>query len=430
MADFTLTSATNLFKIKYGKLSDNVYNSANVMLGRTNKKYDFTGKRMDITIPSSFQGGVGSGLLPTPNVANYEDAQITAKKVYSVVQIEREAIKASMNSEGAFVQGTKEVVQKGVESYMRNASRILFGNGDGVLGYGDGTGTNVSGAGTTGSPYVVEFPVAGWLEAAWEEKDFVQCITALAKSLGATQSGFDSGTAESASTSLLEVVAVDPDARQVSLVGTSARLAILTGANPLAATDGFAMQNSFLLEPQGLGGVLSMPIGITASLYTVSVARRWSAYQEAAGGAGISTDLMNKVMLNVQKRSGKVPNLIMTSFTQFRKVLNLLEDQKQYNIDPKSADLKGKISFKGVEFMSSAGAIGIFPERFCADDRMYFLNDNYITCYHRPGFGWFEDDGTVFLRGGSTDDYSARYGGYYENYIVPSFHGVIDGLAV
>jgi hypothetical protein len=90
----------------------------------------------------------------------------------------------------------------------------------------------------------------------------------------------------------------------------------------------------------------------------------------------------------------------------------------------------GKVSFKGVEFMSSAGAVGVFPERFCQEDRMYFLNDNYIECHHRPDFGWFEDDGTVFLRDSSSDSYSARYGGYLETYIVPNFHGVISGLAI
>lgn len=421
MAQFSLTSATNLFKIKYGKLSDNVYNSANVMQGRIKKNYNFTGRQIFIPVPTSFQGGVGSGSLPTANTAAYQDAVITAKKVYSVVEIEREAIKASMNNEGAFVQGTKEVVQKGVESYMRNASRILFSSGDGILGSGVGAATNVSGLGTTASPYVVTFAAAQFKEARWEEKDYVQCVTGLVG--GPHPAPFTAGTAEA---TLLEVYAVNPASYQVSLVGTSARLAALTGVGPIVATDGFAMQNSFLADPQGLASVLRATSG---SLYNVPVGRRWQASQLDAGAAGISTDLMNYLMLEVQRKSGKVPNVIMTSFKQFRKVLNLLEDQKQYILEPRSSDLKGKISFKGVEFMSSAGAVAIFPERFCDDDTMYFLNDNYIECHHRPDFGWFEDDGTVFLRKASDDAYEARYGGYYQNYIVPSFQGVLYNLA-
>ena len=107
----------------------------------------------------------------------------------------------------------------------------------------------------------------------------------------------------------------------------------------------------------------------------------------------------------------------------------MLEDQKQYIIEPRSPELQGKVSFKGVEFMSSAGPVGVFPERFIEDDRMYFLNDNFIEIKHRPDFGWFDDDGSVFLRTASQDAYEARYGGYLEAYIVPSFHGVISGLA-
>jgi hypothetical protein len=135
-------------------------------------------------------------------------------------------------------------------------------------------------------------------------------------------------------------------------------------------------------------------------------------------------------MLEVQRKSGKVPNLIMCSFTQYRKLLNVLEDQKQYIVEPRSPELQGKVSFRGVEFMSSAGAVGVFPERFIEDDRMYFLNDNYIEVKHRPDFGWFDDDGSVFLRTASQDAYEARYGGYLEAYIVPSFQGVISGLAI
>ena len=187
------------------------------------------------------------------------------------------------------------------------------------------------------------------------------------------------------------------------------------------------MQNSKSADSTGLKQVLDATSG---SLYGISVARRWQAgSQIAAGGAGLTTDIMNQSMLEIQRKSGKVPNLIMCSFTQYRKLLNILEDQKQYIVEPRSPELVGKVSFRGVEFMSSAGPVGVFPERFIEDDRMYLLNDNFIQIHHRPDFGWFDDDGSVFLRT-SEDSYEARFGGYLETYIVPPFHGVISGLAV
>lgn len=401
MATFNLTDASALFKITYGKLSDNVYNSANVMLGRVKKSYDFTGKRKDVAVPLSFSGGVGAGSLPTANAANYDDAQITAKKVYAVVEIDRETIKASMNDEGAFVRGTKHTVEKGVESYMRNMSRILFGNTVAGVGGSLGTTTGANATGTAAAPVVIITP-ASWKEANWEEGDYIN---------------FNSDT------SVFEVVTVAPATRTITLARISGSLDLTgTGGGDVAY-----MQNSKDAEPEGLKGVLDATSG---SLYGIPVGRRWQAsHQKAAGGAGITPDLLNEGMLEIQRKCGKVPNLIVCSFTQFRKILNFLEDQKEYTVEPRSQDLKGKISFRGVEFMSSAGAVPIFPERFVEDDRVYLLNDNYIHIHHRPGFGWFDDDGTVFLRKASEDAYEARYGGYKQIYIPPTFHGYIDGLA-
>jgi hypothetical protein len=412
MAQFSLTTASNLFKIKYGKLSENTYNSANVLLGRVKKDFNFTGKRMDIAVPVSFAGGVGSGLLPTPNYAAVEDAVITSKKMYSVIKIDRESIKAASQNEGAFVELTKYSVQKGVESYMRNASRALFNGAvtfsDASVGNGAlGVTTAAAAGGTAAAPTVV-ISAASWKEANFEEKDYINV---------------DSAANGYSISAVWEITAVDPSTRTVSLsrISGSVDLTADAGAKTLI------MQNSKASDPTGLKQVLDATSG---SLYGITVGRRWQAgSQIAAGGAGLTTDLMNQAMLEIQRKSGKVPNLIMCSFTQYRKLLNVLEDQKQYIVEPRSPELVGKVSFRGVEFMSSAGPVGVFPERFIEDDRMYFLNDNFIQIHHRPDFGWFDDDGSVFLRT-SEDSYEARYGGYLETYIVPPFHGVISGLAV
>lgn len=396
MAQFSLTTASNLFKIKYGKLSENTYNSANVLLARVKKSYDFTGKRMDIAVPTSFAGGVGSGTLPTPNYAAVQDAQITAKKMYSVIQIDRESIKAASNNEGAFVELTKFSVQKGVEAFMRNMSRALFNDGTGSLGQFSGN------AGGSASAPVLTITAASWKEANWEEKDYIN-INSLS--------------------SVFEISAVNPATREVTL-------ARISGSDDLtsigAGTHTAYMQNSKDNDPSGLKGVLDKTSG---SLYSVTVGRRWQATQVAAGGAGLTPDLMNQTMLEIQRKSGKVPNLILTSFTQYRKLLNVLEDQKQYIVEPRSPELQGKVSFRGVEFMSSAGPVPVLPERFMEEDRMYMLNDNFIEIKHRPDFGWFDDDGSVFLRTATQDAYEARFGGYMEHYVVPPFHGVISGLA-
>lgn len=393
---FNLTDLTNLYKIKYGKRSENAYNSANVLLGRTKKSYDFTGKKMEFPMELSFQGGVGAGSLPTANVAEVEDVNFTAKKVYARALYDRESIKAAASSEGAFFQNTAETVRKTVESFNRFASIILHGDGTGALGTIATGGVTDNGSGN----YTLVISDATWIAANWSKRDFVNI--------------------ESGNTDLFEITAVDKSAKSITVQRA-------TGASQVPAQgDVIFMQGSENNVPQGLRGVLLATAG---TKYGVTIADPYISQQIDASSATITPDLINQICLNVEEESGQVPNLALCSFTQFRKILNQLEDQKRYNIPPRAANLKGLINFSGVEFMTTQGPIGIFPDRFVRDDLFYVLNDNFLHAYHRPGFGWFDDDGTVFLRTADSDQYEARYGGYYENYIAPPFHGVIHTLS-
>lgn len=394
MASFNLVNQSALFKTKFGKLSENAYNSANVLLGTIKKSYEFVGEDMKVGVPTFFSGGVGSGSLPTANPASSVKATITAKKVYAVTEIDRESLKASANDEGAFVEGMKWNVKKTVEAYNRNASRILFGDGSGALGT-----ISANATGTAAAPVVV-ISAATWVEGHWEENDYVNC-------------GSDS--------SVFRIDAVNPSTRAVTLARLSGSLDLTSAGSGLVVY----MQNSKDNDPLGLKAVCDASSG---TLYGVTVQRRFQATQLAAAGAGISSDMLNELILKIQYKCGKTPSKIMTSYTQYRKILNFLEDHKVYQVDPRASELKGKISFKGIEFISDSGPIGIFADRMCEDDRLYAVNTDFIESHHRPGFGWFDDDGTVFLRT-TGDSYEARYGGYYQNYIIPSFQGVISGLA-
>lgn len=396
MSQFSLTNSSALFKSKFGKLSENAYNSANVMLGTIKKEYQFVGEDMKVAVPTFFSGGVGSGSLPTANPASASKATIAAKSVYSVTEVQREAIKASASDEGAFVEALKWNVQKSVEAFNRNASRILFSDGTGALG----TTTAAVATGTAAVPIII-ISAATWVEGHWEENDYVN-VDSL--------------------TSVWAVTTVVPSTRTITLT----RISGSDDLTAIATAKIVYMQNSKNNDPNGLKGVCDATSG---TLYGVNVGRRWQATQIAAGGSGISEDVLNELIISVQYKCGKTPKKIITSYVQYRKILNFLEDHKVYNVDPRASELKGKISFSGIEYMSDAGPIGIFADRMCEDDRVYAVNTDFITAHHRPDFGWFDDDGTVFLRLSTSDAYGARYGGYYENYIIPTFQGVATGLA-
>lgn len=391
---FNLTDLTNLYKIKYGKRSENAYNSANVLLGRAKKSYDFTGKKMEFPMELSFQGGVGAGSLPTANVAEVEDVNFTAKKVYARALYDRESIKAAASSEGAFFQNTAETVRKTVESFNRFASIILHGDGTGALGTIATGGVTDNGSGD----YDLVISDATWIAANWSKRDFINVASG---------------------TELFEITAVDKANKTISVQRETG------GSQAPAQGEVVYMQGSKDNVPQGLRGVL---LATSGTKYGVSIADPYISQQIDASSATITPDLINQICLNVEEESGQVPTLALCSYTQYRKILNQLEDQKRYNL-PSRAGVKGHAGFDGVQYMTTQGPIGIFPDRFVRDDLFYVLNDSFVHCYHRPGFGWFDDDGTVFLRTADSDQYEARYGGYYENYIAPPFHGVIHTLA-
>lgn len=396
MAQYSLANQSALFKTKFGKLSENAYNSANPILGTIKKDYDFVGEDMKVAVPTFFAGGVGSGILPTANPASAVKATILAKKVYATTEIQREALKASANDEGAFVQAMKWNVEKTVEAYNRNASRIIFGDGSGALG------TIAANATGTAAIPVVVLTLASWVEGYWEENDYVNVGT---------------------DASVFRVDSVVPSTRTVTFARLSGTLDLTaTGSGQIVY-----MQNSKDNDPLGFKGVLDATSG---SLYGVPVQRRFQATQVAAAGSGISTDIMNELVSKIMFKCGKAPKVLVTSYTQMRKIKNFLEDQKVYQIDPRASELKGKISWSGIEFLANGSKMAIIEDRMCPDDRMYALNTDFITSYHRPEFGWFDDDGTVFLRIPNDDAYGARYGGYYQNYIIPSFHGVVSGLSI
>lgn len=424
---FSLAEQTDLFKIKYYKKSDNMYNSENVLQGRIKKKYDFVGKQKFVATPLSFSGGIGAGKLPKANSGRYEGAIITAKRVYATCEVEREAIHASKGDEGAFVAATKETIKKTVESHMRNASRILFSDGSGILGRGDGA-TAPTGLGTEASPFIIKISSGSWKEANWEERDFVQYVSGMAAYPANTGGSAEGGQTE---TNLLEVVEVDPATFTVKLVGTSPALtALVAGPTAVPATSGFCMQKSYLAEPAGLKTIFDAALANDGRLiYGIPTQRRWKAFIHNANGKGVTTDLMNHVVLQTKKAFGQDINLIMAGYEQYRNVLALLEDQKIYNLPNKN--LKGHMGFEGVEYVGAGGVrCAIFLDRFAEKDQIAFLNDNHFEVHHRPGFGWFDDDGTVFLRLQNEDAYGARYGGYYDNFITPTAHGFLYGLAV
>ena len=424
------------FKIKYGRLAEVVYNAANPILMQITTKKDFVGKQMVDDNPLGYSGSVGSRVLPLSNNGNYANSILTSKKVYATVTVDRESMKASSSTEGAFFRFMDRPVKDAMESFTRNRSRMFFNDGSGVLGKGSAGAANVTGNGTPATPYIITLSVAEFHEQNFEERDYVQVVTGITNAI--TNGG---GVAEGgdAVTNLLEVVEVNPTNRTVALVGTSAVLAArVASPAPFGATDALVMQRSYMGDFTGLRLISKASeayatAGTVTSLYGIPTFRRWSMLVKNAAGAVVSTALLNEAAVGVESKTGKTVNLIGASYTQYTKILDLSENQKRYTtcMPAEKAFAKASLGFKAVEYMTSTGPVAVIPDRMIHKDEIWLLNKNFLEFRLRPGGAeWFTEDGTTFLRTTGEDSYEARYGAYGECFISPPYHAHIRNLSI
>ena len=411
---YSASNETNLMKQKYGKLIEKQFNMDNVILGRIKKKQDIGGKGIDIPLIQSIGGGVGAGSLPTANENKVSLVKLNdSKKLYAAVSIDRETMKRAKKDSDSFVRMTKFPVQIAVKSFNRNLTRQILRND--VAGAGAIATSAASGSHTTTKMYLENNDLAEF--EALEIGDLVDIYDDSSCAYFST-----GGTGNE----IVDIVVVD-GGNGKSTTGSYVEFGTALNAAP-AVSDIIYMQNSKNSELDGIKGVLAATGG---TYKNVSIGRRFSSYRKDASSASVSTDLLNDLVINIKRRCGESPDMLLTSFHQFTKILNLLEDQKRYSLPARDKKFKGQISFAGVEFMSADGAIPVIPDRFMDSDKVYGLNSKHIELHQTPGgFEWFDEDGTVFLREASADAYSARYGGYAELFVNPHFQGELHTLAV
>jgi len=416
MATWTYSSSneTNLMKIKYGKLIDKQFNKANVILGRVKKIDDLVGKQIDRPLIQSIGGGVGNGTLPTANTNKISKVILNStKSLYAAVQVDRQSMKKARTDEGAYVRATKFPVKIATESFNRNLTRqMLKGDvsGSGILvTVNTGVGTHTTTKVFLDDVDTFDLSVAESIEIG-DLIDFWD----------------DSACAYTGQGIEVTDMVIVADSDGYCGTGSYIEFGSTVGATP-ASGDLIYMQNSKNAELAGIKGVISATSG---TYKNVTIGRRYKSHNVNAGSAALSTDLLNELVINVKKNCGESPDMLLMSYLQFIKLLNLLEDQKSYNLPARDKKYKGQISFAGVEFMSADGPIPCVPDRFMDGDEVFALNTKHIELHcTKGGFEWFDEDGTVFLRDASADSYSARYGGYAELFVNPHFQGRLHTLA-
>lgn len=418
MSEYSISNNEFLFKETYSGISRNHYNSDTVLLGQVPKSYKLQGLKDHVAVPLGMAGGVGGavdGYLPEGGSEDGDQVEIVAKDVYGRAVVTRKSMKAAMSDKGSFVRFTKRPIMKCVERYNNWTNTLLHQDGTGRLGKTAADGYVSGGATAPILQMLVDTSADSFFDRWFERNDYVQIGNA-------GDTAVEDG--------MFKVTTVDAATSRVTLERISGSFDLSSSTN---ADDRYIyMQRSFKAMPQGFQSTIMATSG---SIYGIPYSREWSSLQHDADGAPISIPLINKVCSEQGVRVGRGagPNLILTSPEICSQLKDLHEGFKRYKLDPRAKELKGnaKFSFTGLQYDTDDGkTIGIMPDRHCRKDRMYLLNTDYMKMHHLPDQGWFDEDGKTFLRVANQDKYEARYGGYWEFVVHPTFQAVIHGIGL
>lgn len=400
MSRNTTLSATHdqnaLFKECYGSGADMSLVNADTPLASIimkNKKVDFVGDQF--VQPVRFGSAVGIGYraagqnLPSPVAAPRGKAIFQAKRAYGTAEFDREAIKASRNDKGAFAKVTVEEVNATEEGFgLHMVERALFGDASGKIS----EVSSVSGAGTSGSPWVIVMTTTGTNAPKYKKRYFPQ---------GAK---LDLFTSAGVYQMTVEVVSAD------STAVTATTLNVGSVSTPVAL-DLVYWEGNRNGECVGLKSIAPISAGTLYGISQTLNPNFRGALKDISGGTVVYDDL-NSIVSELEDEIDS-PNIAVCSNLAKTAFKNQAEEQKRYSMaEIKSSDLK--IGFKGIEIMSEKGAFPLISSQMCPLDEIWFFNTKYMQLVMREDFGWFEDDGIFMLRDANKDVYNARYGGYFE----------------
>lgn len=406
-------------KKQYGQGALNTYDISTPLLSQVKKTFNLEGEAFEDYVPLSIGGGRGattSGVVPTSNVWKMNRVSYTSVENLSTVKLKR-TYKYQTKGNGAWIDGQGELIKRGVIQFRNNIERQLMGGtGSGALGsIKSATTVTDNGSGS----YTFYLTPSTFIEANWEEGDLVNIGTG--------------------SLDLFEVTELVPDEANEY---ASPTLTVQRKSGNQIPTAGMSifMQGSEGNEMFGARQILTATSG---SLYSIPVQRRWKSFYVSNYGKGINTDLIDQMCLGVHRKCGDVPNMGVLSHTQWRLLKSTMEHLKIYETTtitprfnvPKAQEglmnqaKTGRLGFKAILYDSPFGSIPFVISRFCRNDELFLFNTEHLELKHMRGFGWHDDDGTVWMRENGKTNYEARYGGDMQAWIAPPYHAYVDGLS-
>ncbi len=349
-----LTSAQNALKDAYLVAACNQLNTkTNPLFAKIKQSSaDVYGKQIIKMAPIGLNGGVGAGTetgeLPTAKENTYVQFKTTLKNLYGTIEISDKAIRASANSNGAFVDLLNAEMEGLITASKFNLGRMLYGDGSGLVGkvsqYSSGVATMDS--------------VKNLMEGM---------VVDVYNSNSKTHSG-------------LRISYVDRVNKTITFT--------IAPSSNLVAGDLLYVQGSKDNEITGLGAIFDT----TKNLYGLNrTTNKWlNPYISSPESAQeISDGVLQTAVDFLEENTGSNIDFITCGAGVKRAYQQYLACYRR-NIDV--TVLEG--GYKAISF----NGIPVVSDRFIPDDTLYMLDSTKFTLHQLCDWEWIEGEGGKILR--------------------------------
>ncbi|MGN1259116.1 MAG: phage major capsid protein [Christensenellales bacterium] len=380
----SLQTADNALKDVYlGVVSDQLNTGTNPLLAKINQTTsDVWGNNIIKCAPYGVNGGIGAGSetgdLPVAGGNNYEKFTLELKNLYGKIEISDKAIRASMNSAGAFVNLLNAEMEGLIKASSFNFGRMLFGDGSGKIC--KIVDNEVSGSGVTVFT--------------------VDSVKALAE--GMIVDIIDGSGNIKSSKSAVKITNVDRLNCKVTVLTTGFTANELKVTSSQTTQYYFCIQGSFNKELTGLGAIFDTNL---SSLYGLDRASNsWMnpySYSISSDSTmqSISDVKMQTVIDYLDENYGSAVDFIVCSSGVKRNYQNYLSTYRS-NIDV--LDLAG--GYKAISY----NGIPVVSDRFAPSNTMYMLNTKEFKLHQLCDWKWLTgEDGRVIKQNANSPTYSA-----------------------
>ncbi len=381
----TLQTADNALKTFYlDAVTEQIDSKISPFLAQIEKSGAYvSGKDVSKLVRKGMNGGIGAGTetgdLPGAKSNEYVNFVTSLKNLYGTIEITDKAIRASANSEGAFVNLLNDEMQALVKSAKHNFSRMLFGDGTGKIA----TVTTAQGG------VVTLDSVKGLEEGMYVDFYNQSTRTQTAK----------------------KIIAVDGEAKTITVEGVS-----WTSSTFASGTYIVVSGTPLNCELTGLAAIFS-----DNALYGVArTSSLMKPYKKTSVGA-ISEAIVQKAIDAIEERGGGKVNMIICSRGVRRALLQYYRDAQVGVTTTCLGDNSVVMAFNGIP---------VVVDDFCPNGTMYLLNTDQFKLCQLCDWQWMEgEDGKILKQIAGKPIYTATLVKYAELLCErPCGQGMLSGI--